>query len=106
MPLPEVLRLLVGSNQTGALNIVRPGSPEVVASLYIQLGQLVEASTNEYNGLDAIKYCARLLTQNLLLRKGPLLKQTLFLLLIPQFLSMSLVLRSARSRLSKSPFPV
>jgi predicted transcriptional regulator len=59
MPFSEVVRLLSSSHQSGALNIVETGGEVVVGQLFIQMGQLVDATQGNHSGLDALQELCR-----------------------------------------------
>lgn len=54
MNLSEVIRLLVSSNQSGALILSEPSSEKQIAILYLQAGTLSSGQTAQSKGLDAL----------------------------------------------------
>lgn len=72
MPLDEVFRLLMGSNQTGILHLHERGQSEggPVAQIGFQVGQLVEALAGEHSSLDAVNACAHLIDCDFVFEEG------------------------------------
>ncbi len=62
MPFAEVVRLLCASAQTGVLVILEPESKTEVGQLYLQMGQMVDASQGGRGGLDAVQELCRWVT--------------------------------------------